>query len=68
MKMITGAQKRAARRGQSIFEYMLVLAVVIGAIAAAAAALLKPAVEKNMTDSKGVIESSSGKLSASVLQ
>ncbi len=67
MKMIAAAQKRAVRRGQSIFEYMLVLAVVIGAIAAAAKTLLKPAIESNLTDSKGVIEGASTKLKAGVL-
>ena len=65
--MVKAQAQRAMRRGQSIFEYMMVLALVLAAIAVAAKDMIKPAIEKSMTESKDVIESSSGMLKAKVL-
>ena len=50
------------KRGQSLLEYLIVVMVIVAAILAFAQTLLRPAVEKSMTDSKGVIERSSTKV------
>jgi len=50
------------RAGQSTLEYILVLAAIIAAVAIAAGALIRPAVNKSMNDTKTVIEDASGKL------
>ncbi len=50
------------RRGQSTLEYVLILAAILATIIVAAGTVIKPAVEKTMTDSQTVIEEASGKL------
>ena len=50
------------KRGQSTLEYVLVLAAIVAAVAVASGTLIKPAINKAMTDSKSVIENSTGKL------
>ncbi len=54
--------RKAGRHGQSTLEYILVLAAIVAAAAIAAVNLIGPAMNKQMTDSKGVIEDSSGRL------
>ena len=49
-------------RGQSTLEYILVIAAILAAVIVAATALINPAVTKTMSDSKGIIENTSGKL------
>lgn len=57
-------RSRGPRRGQSTLEYILVLAAILVAVIVAAGGLIKPAVNKAMTDSKDTIESATGKLKA----
>lgn len=56
------AQGFSKQAGQSTLEYVLVLAAIVAAVAVAATTMIKPAVNKAMTDSKSVIESSTEKL------
>ena len=60
--MMVHGNRRQDVGGQSTLEYILVIAAILAAIIAVAGTLLGPAVNKTMTDSKKIIEDSSGKL------
>jgi len=48
------------RKSQSILEYTIILAAIVAGIIFAATKLVRPAVEKGMTDATSVIETSTG--------
>jgi len=50
------------RKGQSILEYVIVLTVIVAAIAVATTQLIKPAVNKALSDSSATIEGATGRL------
>lgn len=50
------------RKGQSILEYILVLTAIVGALVWAAAIIIKPAVQRGMTDAQTGVENVAGKL------
>ena len=50
------------RSGQSTLEYILVVAAIILALIAVATNLMRPAVEKTLTDSSTAMKNASGKL------
>ena len=52
------------RRGQSMVEYALILAVVIAAIAIAAGTQIRPAVTSTLTSAGDAIENAAGELTA----
>ncbi len=49
-------------RGQATLEYTLIIAAVIAAVAVAATTLVKPAVNKTMTDTSDMMQNASGKM------
>lgn len=53
---------RRAQLGQSTLEYILVLAAILVAIIAAAGTFMKPAAEKALQDSSGVITAATAKV------
>ena len=53
---------QSGRKGQSTLEDILILAAILVAVIAAANLLMKPAVDKAMTDSSNTIKDATGKL------
>jgi len=53
-------------KGQSILEYMLILAVIIAAVIIGAKTLVKPAVEKGMQDASDAMETSTSKFGSMI--
>jgi len=56
------------KKGQSILEYMLILAVIVAAVIIGAKTLVKPAVEQGMEDAAGAMEDSTGRFRSMVGQ
>ena len=54
------------KKGQSILEYMLILAVIIAAVVIGAKTFIKPAVEQGLDDASSAMTTSSGKFSTMV--
>jgi len=52
------------KRGQSLLEYMLVIAAILVAVVAAATTFIKPAATKTMEESGKAVEGAAGKLGA----
>lgn len=50
------------RKGQSTLEYILVLAAVLVAVIVAANTLIRPAVDKGMTDASDTMKAATGRL------
>lgn len=61
------SMRRGGKRGQSIFELMLLITVVLAAIAVGMGTIIKPGVNKTMTDSKDIMEGASGNLKTKLL-
>ena len=56
------------KKGQSILEYMLILAVIIAAVIIGAKTIIKPAVEQGLTDAGDAVTTSTGKFKSMVGQ
>ena len=50
------------KKGQSILEYVIVLTVIVAAIALAAGALIRPAINRAMTDAANTINQATNRL------
>jgi Flp pilus assembly pilin Flp len=50
------------RKGQSILEYVIILTVIVAAIALAAGTMIKPSVNRAMSDVGGTINGATGRL------
>jgi uncharacterized protein (UPF0333 family) len=54
--------KMCRKNGQSILEYIIVLTAIVAAIIIAAGTIIKPAINKGLTDTAESIKASTGKL------
>ena len=52
------------RKSQSVLEYVLILAVVVGGVVVAATKFVKPAVDKGFEDSTSAMENATSKFSS----